>query len=166
MPEFAFPFLMYMAALWVGGGLIASAFYRRMNGKPIVSRAPSDAVFHGNWCSGRSLRNMLTRIGGARNCLMVYVQGKELVVTPKFAFTLMFLPEIFGFDVRVPIASITAVERTSGLIGRSLRITFAEGGPPPMELTLRDESGLIRHLGKTVADDGAQTLPPREHRKG
>lgn len=165
MPEFVFSFPRGMAVLWVGGALIASAFYRRMKGKPIVSRAPSDAVFHENWCSGRSLRNMLTRIGGARNCLMVYVRESELVVTPKFPFTLMFLPEIFGLDVRVPITSITAVERTSSLIGRSLRIAFAEGGPPPVELKLRDESGLIRHLGKTVCDE-AQTLPLREHRKG
>lgn len=160
MPESVLSFLGDMPALWggvwVGGCLIASAVYRRMNGKAIVSRAPFDVVFHESRCSGRSLRNTLTRIGGARNCLMVYVQGNELVVTPKFPFTLMFLPEIFSLDVRVPIASVIAVERTSNLIGRNLRITFAEGGPPPMELRLRNESGLIRHLGKTVADGGAE----------
>ncbi len=143
-----------MAALWVGGWLIASAFHRRMNGKAIVARAPSDAVFHENRCSGRSLRSVLTRIGGARNSLMVYVQGNELVVAPQFPFTLFFLPEIYGLDVRVPVASIIAVERASGWIGRCLRITFAENNPPPLELKLRDENGLIRHLGKTVADDG------------
>ena len=161
MPEFALPFLKGMAALCVGGALIASIVFRRVKGRPIVPRAPSDAVFHESWRSGRSLRNALTRFGGARNCLMVYVQGNELVVTPKFPFTLMFLPEIFGLDMRVPITSITAVERASGLIDRGLRISFAEGGPPPMELKLRDENGLIRHLGKTVAHDGAQALPPR-----
>lgn len=155
MAEFTFSFLRHTAALWVGGWLIASAFYRHMNGKPIVSRAPSDAVFHESWRSGRSLRNALTRIGGARNCLMVYVQGNELVVAPKFPFTLFFLPEIYGLDVRVPLASIIAVERASSLIGRCLRITFAENGPPPMELKLRDENGLIRLLGKALADDGA-----------
>lgn len=151
MPESLFPFLPGMAALWVTGGLIASAVFRLGRGKAIVSRTPSDAVFHENRCSGRSLRNMLTRIGGARNCLKVYVQGNELVVTPHFPFSLAFLPEIFGLDVRVPVASISAVERVSSLMtGRRLRITFAEGGPPAMELKLRDESGLLRHLGKTV----------------
>jgi hypothetical protein len=137
MPEFGFPFLPGMGALWIGGWLIASAFYRLMNGKSIVSRAPSDAVFHETWRSGRSLRNMLTRIGGARNCLMVYVQRNELVVTPMFPFTLFFLPEIYGLEVRVPITSITAVERRSGLIHRCVRIAFAEGGPPSMELRKR-----------------------------
>lgn len=165
MQESVFSFLVGMAVLWCGGWLIASVFYRRRKDKPIVPRAPSDAMFHENWCSGRSLRNMLTRLGGARNCLMVYVQGNELVVTPKFPFTLFFLPEIYGLDVRVPITSITAVERASGLIGRGLRITFTEGGSPPMELKLRDESGLIRHLGVTVADDRTQTPPPRERDK-
>ena len=165
MPEFALPFLKGMAALCVGGALIASIFFRLMKGGPVVPRAPSDAVFHESWRSGRSLRNALTRFGGARNCLMVYVQGNELVITPKFPFTLMFLPEIFGLEVKAPVTSIAAVERTSGPVGRVLRITFAEGGPPPMEVTLRDENGLIRHLGKTVADAGAQTPPPRERRK-
>lgn len=155
MPEFDFSFMQYMAALWIGGWLIASAFYRRTHGKPIFPCVPSTAVFRENWCSCRSLRSTLTRIGGgARNCMKVYVQGNELVVTPMFPFTLMFLPEIFGLDVRVPIASITAVHR-AGLIGRSLRITFAKGGPPPMELKLRDESGLLRQLGKAVIDEGA-----------
>jgi hypothetical protein len=150
MPEFAVPFLEVFGALWGGGWLIASVVYRRMKGKPIVPRAPSDAVFHESWRSGRSLRNMLTRIGGARNCLMVYVQGNELVVTPKFPFTLLFMPEVFGLEVRTPVASISAVERISGPIGLNLRIAFAQGGPPPMELKLRDEDGLIRHLGKTA----------------
>ena len=150
MLERVFPYLLAGCFLWVGGWLIASAFHRRIKGKPIVPRAPSDAVFRENWCSGRSLRNMLTRIGGARNCLMVYVRGNELVVTPKFPFTLLFLPEVFGLEVRVPVASITAVERVP--VGRGLRITFAEGSPPPMELKLRDESGLLRHLGKAVTD--------------
>ena len=150
MLERVFPYLLAGCFLWVGGWLIASAFYRRIKGKPVVPRAPSDAVFHENWCSGRSLRNTLTRIGGARNCLMVYVRGNELAVTPKFPFTLLFLPEVFGLDVRVPVTSITAVERAP--VGGGLRIAFAEGGPPPMELKLRDESGLLRHLGKTVTE--------------
>ena len=154
-----------MTVLWFVSVLIASIVYRRMNGKPIISRVPSDAVFHESWCSGRSLRNMITRVGGARNSLTVYVQGNELVVNPKFPFTLLFLPEIFGLDERVPVASITAVKRTSHLIGCNLRITFAEGGPAPLELTIRDESGFLRSLGKPLTDDGTQTLPPQELQK-
>ena len=95
---------------------------------------------------------MFTRIGGARKCLMVYVQGEELVITPNFPFTLMFLPEFFDLDVRVPIASISAIERTSSLIGQNLRITFAERDTPPIELKLRYESGFILHLGVKISN--------------
>jgi hypothetical protein len=97
---------------------------------------------------------------------MVYVQRNELIVTPKFPFTLMFLPEIYGLEVRVPLSAITSVAPTRFLFGRALRITFVEGGPPPLELRLRDEDGFIRHLGKGVAVNGPGMPPaPQKPRK-
>jgi hypothetical protein len=153
----------WIPVLWIGGWLTVSAIYRRGSGKPIIPRAPSDAVFHENWCSGRSLRNWLTRIGGARNCLMVYVHRNELIVTPKFPFTLMFLPEIYGLEVRVPLSAITSVVPTRVLFGRALRIAFVEGGPPPLELRLREKDSFIRHLGKGVAVNGPG-MPSASHK--
>jgi hypothetical protein len=156
----------WISALWIGGWLTASAIFRRMSGKPIIPHAPSDAAFHEDWCSGRSLRNWLTRIGGARNCLMVYVQHNELIVTPKFPFTLMFLPDIYGLEMRVPLSAITSVTPTRFLFGRALRITFIESGPPPLELRLRDEDGFMRHLGKGAAINGpGMQSAPQKPRK-
>ena len=152
-----FPFL------WIGGWLIASIVYRWMNGKPIIPRTPADASFHENWCSGRSLRNWYTRMGGARNCLKVYVQGRELVVTPHFPFTLAFLPEIYGLDVRVPLTAITGIERAESLFGRSVRLEFSEAFPPAMELRLHDEDGLIRNLSPTAIAN--RDSPPPKPRK-
>ncbi len=159
MPEFVLPLL------WIGGLLIASALYRRGNGKPIIPRTPPDAAFHESWCSGRSLRNWLTRIGGARNCLLVYVQKDELVVTPHFPFTLLFLPEIYGLDVRVPLTSVASVDPSETLFGQVVRIAFIEGGPAAIELKLRDRNGLAHHLGRLAAVGNDRTWPPASKRR-
>jgi len=92
---------------------------------------------------------------------MVYVQGPDLVVSPKFPFNLAFLPEIYGLDLRVPIASITEVEKTDHLFGRCLRISFAKSGPPAIELQLRDEAGLIHYLGRATAADQEPAASPK-----
>jgi hypothetical protein len=87
--------------------------------------------------------------------------GTGLVVTPNFPFTLMFLPEIYGLDVRVPIASITEVKQIDGLLGGCLRIAFADG-TPCVELRLRDEAGLIGYLGRAGVADEASIEPSRK----
>lgn len=163
-PQIVFNIL--IAFLWIASWIIASAWYRRANGKPIFPRVPADAVFYEHWCSGRSLRNWLTRIGGARNCLIVYIRANELTVTPKFPFTLMFLPEIYGMDVSTPLALIAFVEPTRGPLGHALRIVFAKGGPLPMELRLHGEDDFIRCLGNDLAVSGnAIRSTPQKPRK-
>lgn len=133
--------------LWIGGWIAASVWFRRSKGKPIVPHVPQDAAFYEDGCSGRSLRNGLTRIGGARNCLLVYVADEQLRVVPRFPFTLMFLPEIFGLDLTVPLGSITSVDPVSHVMSRAMRISFKANDPPPIELRLNDEQGFINQFG-------------------
>jgi len=132
--------------IWLVGAIAISIWYRKRTGKVIVPRAPASARFAEAWCSGRSLRNALTRLGGASNCLLVYVDQGDLVVTPKFPFTLMFLPEIYGLEIRAPLKSISSVREDAVLFGRALRIDFLDGKLAPMELRLRDPEGLQHAL--------------------
>lgn len=134
--------------LWIGGWIAASIWFRRTNGKAIIPQKPSNAIFCEDWCSGRSLRNGLTRIGGARNCLLIYVSGGELVVTPRFPFTLMFLPEIYGLDLRVSTAAIASVEPTQHFWGRGLRVSFHSPDLSPIVLRIHDERRFIESLGR------------------
>lgn len=146
---------------WIG----ASVIYRRSAGKDIVPRAPADAIFVQSWCSGRSLRNWRTRVGGARNCLLVYIAGGELVVTPKFPFTLLFLPEIYGLEVRIPLTSISSVEQKRRFLGDSVLISLVGEERPMLELQLSDEGRFLRVLGgdATAGSDGPKT---RQLRRG
>lgn len=153
--------------LWIGGWIAASIWFRRANGKPIIPQKPTDAAFWEDWCSGRSLRNGFTRIGGARNCLLIYVADGQLVVTPRFPFTLMFLPELFGLDLRASTASIASVEPTQHFWGRALRISFHASDPAPIELKLHDERRFIDSLARQAhAGEGrAITAPDKPRRR-
>jgi len=144
-------------AFWIG----ASVLFRRNSSKPIIPRAPADASFIETGCSGRSLANVITRIGGARNCLLVYVRDGELVVTPTFPFTLMFLPEIYGLEVRAPIKEIEAHIK-DGLFGPTVQIDFHMGFRPSFELRLRDRNGLLLAL-KGASNARVATKPVLRH---
>jgi len=150
--------ILILPLLWIIGSILASAWFRRSSGKAIVPHVPNDAVFYEDWTSGRSLRNSFTRVGGARNCLLVYVAAGHLNVVPRFPFTLMFLPELYGLDLRVPLTSIASAEPVKGWMGRAVRVSFQSGGPAPIELKLRDEEGFINQLGDRVLSGGARSI--------
>jgi hypothetical protein len=136
---------------WLGAWIAGSILYRRKSGKPLFPRAPDTAVFAEAWRSGRSLKNVLTRIGGARNCLLVYVADGALTIVPVFPFNLMFLPEIYGLETTSPISDIT-VTSMDGLFGKRLLLTIAGLKEQRFELWLRDQQGLRDALdGKRAA---------------
>jgi hypothetical protein len=128
--------------LWIAAVIMASVLYRLKVGKLVFPRAPKTAVFSEAWASGRSLKNFLTRMGGARNCLLVYVADGMLTVVPLFPFNLMFLSEIFGLEISVPTAMV-GVEKVDGLFGKRLRISLEGPIQEQMELSLRNPDGLL-----------------------
>ena len=84
------PLMILPAFLWLALVIAASIFYRRRVGKPIFPRAPANALFAEKRCSGNSRRSILTQIGGASNCLLIYVADRTLHIVPQFPFNLMF----------------------------------------------------------------------------
>jgi hypothetical protein len=155
--------------VWIAGVIAASIWYRRRKGEPIFPQAPGDAVFAETGCSGYSLRSVFSRIGGASNCLLVTVHDSQLAVTPSFPFNLMFLPEIYGLSVRIPVTAVAAVTPVTSFFRKALRIEFAGGGPAPIELVVRDRDGLARALGTQAFEHGGQPLQapsaPRKSRR-
>lgn len=144
--------------LWIASIFAASVWHRRKKGKPISPRIPADARYGEKGCSGRSLKGILSRIGGASNCLLVFVQGNRLVITPQFPFNLMFLPEVYGLDVDLPLEMVKTIAPAATLFRKVLRIEFASGGPAPIELVLHDEKGFIQAIGQHVLVQGGREL--------
>lgn len=135
--------LRWFPMLWIGGAITASLIWRRINGKPIFAPKASDAVFVERRTSGRA-RSGVRAIGGARNCLTVAVTRNELLVAPHFPFTLMFLPEVWGLEHRVPLSRVKSVASRHGLFGPDVEVVFEDGSG--LVLRLRKPDDFLRAM--------------------
>jgi len=137
---------MPLVLLWLAFFTGASILWRRRAGKPIFPRNPKNARFAERGCSGRSNRNLLTRIGGASRCLLVAVTDDRLIVSPFFPFNLMFLPEFYGLEHSIPARAIREVEDRQGLFRRTILVSFDDPQPRQIELRVRDPDALLAAL--------------------
>lgn len=138
-----------IAASWIALVVLVSFFFRRSKNKSIFRPHFERLLFLETWRSGRSLRSLFTRLGGARNCLWVAIDDNTLWVSPHFPFSLMFLPEVYSLDLSVKGEAIRSVERRSGLLERNrVCVTFSGdcSGEEVFEVSLRDPDGFIRAL--------------------
>jgi hypothetical protein len=151
------PVAWFVIAGWLALFVGASILYRVTRGKHIFRPHVPDAMFAENWCSGRSLRSIVTRLGGASGCLWVALTRDELRVGPHFPFNLGFLPEIYGLDYRIPVRDIAAVEERRTMLGRP-RVRFTArrgaGGEETFDLQLRDTDGFLRAITQARGDGG------------
>ena len=118
---------------WVGGSIV----YRRVYGKPVLFFGVPDAVFQERVASGYSTRNLLTRMGGAHNALVVAVTRDRLVIRPYFPFTLLFLPEIYGLDYEVPLHNVIGTKEKKVLLWTSVSVEFHNADNEVREVVLR-----------------------------
>jgi hypothetical protein len=149
MVEQNFAFLFASGLAWVLLWFIGSALYRKWKGKSLLAERPSDAQFLEAWTSGHSNRSLLTKLGGARNCLLVAVTPTSLIVRPHFPFSLLFLPEIYDLEYVIARRDIRSVTPKSGLFGGSIEVTFSvsSGDSRSIELRLRQPQGFLQVVG-------------------
>jgi hypothetical protein len=144
----AFTWLPVFAVAWIVLAIAVSIAFRKKCGKPIFPKAPPEAIFSERGCSGRSLDTPWGRIGGARNCLLVALTPKKLVVIPTFPFNLIFLPEIYGLDHNLDISAIREVLDRKGLLGKHVTITYANPKLRRVEIRLRHRDDFLQSLRK------------------
>ena len=131
-------FTFALPIVWIAGWIAGSAIYRKHRGKPLIPRPPANAAFAESWRSGRSLDNWLTALGGARNCLLIYVADGGLTIVPNFPFNLMFLPEFYRLEATAPVAKVVIDEVNDGLFRRSVKLSIRDGKPHRFEIWLQD----------------------------
>ena len=131
---------------WIVTVVGISVAYRLRRGKPIFPGRPVGTTFLARRASGRSLDTPWGRLGGASNCLQVAVMPDVLLVTPTFPFNLMFLPEIYGLEHRIPLRAITGVEQHRGLLGSSVLVSFGTDKPHRIELRVKKPEALTAAL--------------------
>jgi len=141
----------YFVIGWMVLYIGASVLFRLTRHKPIFRPHVPDALFAERWASGRSLRNVLTRLGSASGCLWVAVTRRELLVGPHFPFTLMFLPEVYGLEYRIDVRDLVSVEERRTILGsRRVRIAArgADGGEESFDLQVRDTNGFLHAINQ------------------
>src|SRR5262245_33122583 len=91
-----FALLRRIALIWLGLCAGASVIYRIAKSKPIFRPRFEKPRFLETWRSGRSLRSLSSRLGGASHCLWVAIDESSLRVGLHFPFNMMFMPEFYG----------------------------------------------------------------------
>jgi hypothetical protein len=99
----------------------------RREGRDVFARVPEGALFVEKWTSGGSDLTFWSRLGGARNCLLVALTADRLVVRGHFPFNLFGVSSDLEHDV--PVGSVEAVEAAAScvrvrLAGRTLTLAL------------------------------------------
>lgn len=149
-----FDYVFYGAIAWLVFVIFVSILYRARKARQFPSIPEGTVKFREKWVSGRSLKNLFTRYGGARNVLNVMVGRGYLVIRPVFPFNLMFIPEITDLEHIVPIARILEVKEIQSLGKDGIIIRFQNESrrESAVELYLRNPASFLEAVG-----NGART---------
>jgi len=143
--------LSFISAGWMIAVLSASLVYRLLKREGLSMKPQGEVLFHDRFGSGNSHRNFLTKWGGARNCLLVTVTDRELLVRPWFPFNLFFLAELYDLEHRIPIAQIASIHERRNWLGHMfLDIEFGSSatGNRLITLDLRRKEDFLEALRK------------------
>lgn len=146
-----FYYFIFGILAWVTIIIIASILYRASKEKQFFNISKENLRFHEKGVSGRSLKNLFTQIGGARNALDVKVGSEHLVIRPIFPFNLMFLPEFTDLEHIVPLDKIKDVKEVASFGKRGILIRFHNQSwtEKHIELYLKNDESFLNAIGKT-----------------
>jgi len=147
-----FDLLFFIVSVWIVLWVAISIVYclRKMKALPKIEQR--DILFREWRASGASNRSLFTRLGGARNCLVVTVTRTELHVYPIFPFNLMFFPQINDLEHHIPLDRITNIMFKKRFLRRKTLILdfFGEDcGKKEIELTLKSPEDFLSALEKS-----------------
>jgi hypothetical protein len=130
------PVLLLLAAAWVYAGA-------RRREDPVAG-----AQFSETMLSGRSLKSWLTRVGGARNCLEVFVTPERVVIRPIFLFDLLPLTALYGLRQNFLRRWITGAEKRDGLLAKTVVVRWRDdaGAENEFELQVSKRDELVALL--------------------
>lgn len=111
----ALPVLVGAAVAWNLAWAAWSIRRIRRAGRTVLARAPEGALFVERWTSGASGQSLLSRLGGASNCLLVVLTKERLLIRPHCPFNLFLSPR-FDLDHDLPLAGIRTVKAAGGRV--------------------------------------------------
>jgi hypothetical protein len=124
-------------------GLLWLYAWQRRREDPVAG-----AVFRETMISGCSRRDWLTRLGGARNCLEVFVTPERVLIRPVLLFDLPFLTGLYGLRQDFPRRAVVAAERKDGFFTKTVLIRWRgeDGEDQEFELSVSKPDELVALL--------------------
>ena len=146
-----FKLLLWVAVVGNALVILVYKFRRAPQGKQRAAIHEHDIRFSEKWVSGASQKNVLTKLGGARNCLAVVLSNKALIVRPMFPFNLPYFSEVYDFEHYIPRNEIRCIrpDESEGK-GRVVIEYGSENGEKQIELVLRKKQEFLRAVGIDV----------------
>lgn len=143
-----FGIIFAVSTLWVLFVIIISAIYRAKKANKLPKLLESDLLFSEKGASGFSHKNLLTKFGGARNCLVVQLASRGLLIKPFFPFNLMFLPEIYDLEHFILREHIKFIKPTRSFGSKTVLIEFQsdKGHFKCVELILRNHEEFLKAI--------------------
>ena len=91
------------------------------------NKLPQNTLFHERMASGRSLKNVFTRFGGANRCLELVVIPGELWIRLNWIFRLIFTGAEFDLLHRIRVDQVKLIKPAKLLfIGQGVSIEYAD----------------------------------------
>lgn len=141
----------YKVYLWIsvvlsvfGGAYLIYKYYLALRSRPLIRK--SDILFQEWFASGSSMKNVLTRIGGASRVLRLVVTKDLLWVTSWFPFLL--ITTFYDLEHVIPRHKISVIEVESN--SRIIRLTYTDqsGSTHSLKLIPKDVIGFMQALGR------------------
>jgi hypothetical protein len=150
MPSHIHPALYWLsiAATVAMFGWWAWLYFRAVLAKPHFEQV--DIVFQEWFASGCSQKNIVTKIGGARNCLRLVVTKSFLWVTSWFPFSL--IAPFYDMEHMIPLHCITSVKRDRffGRLTFLVAFTTENGVSRVLRLAPKKPDAFARSLGVAI----------------
>jgi hypothetical protein len=129
-------------------GYIVLRYARSLQTTPCFTKP--DVVFQEWFASGCSQKNIITKIGGARNCLRLVVTGSFLWVTSWFPFSL--IAPFYDMEHVIPLRSITSVRRDRFFGRLTFLVTFTanNGASRSLRLAPKNPDAFAHSLGVKI----------------
>ena len=119
-----FDLMFGFAVLWIAAWVAYFAWRRYRQGPIHPPFDTNDVRFVERFASGFSYKNLFTRLGGAKNALVVRVLRDGILIEPIPIFKWVLPPGFNDLEHYVPKKDIVSVEPTSSFGVRALKIQF------------------------------------------
>lgn len=134
-------------SILIGFAFVGTLFFRsRVKCRRFFDSGPIGQVrFKETWASGRSLKNVATRFGGANRCLEVMIFDDELWIRLMKPFRLLFTGAEYDLLHRIPLGEIRSVKQVRPFLRQEIELEYVDqaGESHRLQLDLVDQDEFL-----------------------